>query len=865
MSLKNRIDFAYRDAYEEEDIALRISRSKIAYILVLGITPFGVFLDYLVYPNLLFEFALNRFMLMLFLGLLFGLHYTRFVTNNIKSLGIILALSVNLSLSIMIYASEGALSPYYAALNMVILGAGVLMPWTLSETLTISVGTILMYLSACFLHDFMIAPTQKWDILFTNNYFIFLTGLISSTSSYFNTHARINAFNLRQELNIRNKELEALDRMKSEFFANISHELRTPLTLILSPVQDLLQNPNKLTNQTATLLKTVRDNALRLLKLVNDLLEILKLEDGKSNLYLEPIELNNFLASNVDSMTHMAEPRKITLKKELTAEPLVVEADSYALERIFLNLLSNAIKFTSEGGTITVKSWKDRGQAKVEIIDTGIGISQKDLPYIFDRFRQVDGSNTRKYQGTGLGLALVKDLTERLSGSVSVRSQLDVGTTMCVDFPLSEKKFSKQDIENMPDEGDLLEVIHRSAEFTAALPVDTPFADEESELVESEGPSVLIVDDEPDMRGYLVGILSGDYNVIQARNGRKGLDLARKYKPDIMLLDLMLPEIDGLAVCKMLKDDPETRGIKIILLTARADDNVKIAALENGADDFLTKPFNKLEVLTRMKNLLQTANLEKNLTIRNRDLEETLKNLKQTQSRLVQSEKLNSLGSLTAGLLHEINNPLNFSLTAMQVAMRDPVMKNNEDIQETFSDIVDGMNRIKEIISDLHTFSHPSNIDNQKPFFFSEALESALRFTAHEHGGILIKRELAGNDQVLGEQNHIIQVLINLLNNAVRAIENGTGDNKGEITISSEGKNGRLIISVKDNGAGMNEDTMSRIFDPFFTTRDVGKGMGLGLSICHNIIKSHGGALEVTSSPGQGAKFTFDLALANQQ
>lgn len=861
--MKKHIALAYHDAYDEEDIALRISRSKIAYILVLAVTPFGIGLDYMIYPNLLFELGLNRFILMLFLGALLGLHYTKFAKSNIKILGIALALLVNISLSVMIYVSEGAMSPYYASLNLVILGAGVLMPWTLSETLLISLATIVMYVAACILHYITIEPTDDWNILFNNTYFIFLTGLISTTSSYFNTHARINAFNLRQELNVRNKELEALDRMKSEFFANISHELRTPLTLILSPVQDLLQNPNKLTNETATLLRTVRDNALRLLKLVNDLLEILKLEDGKSNLYLEPIELNNFLASNVDSMIHMAEPRKVTLKKELTAESLVVEADSYALERIFLNLLSNAIKFTSEGGTITVKSRKERGQAKVEIIDTGIGISQKDLPYIFDRFRQVDGSNTRKYQGTGLGLALVKDLTERLNGTVSVRSQLDVGTTMCVDFPLSQKKFTEQDIENMPDEGDLLEVIHRSAEFTAALPVDTPFAEEESELMDGDGSSVLIVDDEPDMRGYLVGVLSGDYNIIQARDGKKGLELARKYKPDIMLLDLMLPEMDGLTVCKLLKEDKETHAIKIILLTARADDNVKITALENGADDFLTKPFNKLEVLTRMKNLLQTAILEKNLVVQNRDLEKTLNNLKLTQSQLVQSEKLNSLGSLTAGLLHEINNPLNFSLTAMQVAMRDPSLKNNEDIQDTFSDIVDGMNRIKEIISDLHTFSHPSNIDNQKPFFFSDALESALRFTAHEHGDVLIKRELSDNDQVLGEQNHIIQVLINLLSNALRAVDTIKNERKGEITITSEQKNERLVVTVTDNGSGMDQETISRIFDPFFTTRDVGQGMGLGLSISHNIIKSHGGTLSVESNAGAGAKFTFDLALAN--
>ena len=859
--IDNYTDGSFLADYKAENTLLRARRNKIACIIAFIFMPVGAFFDYLSSPDQFWNFFSIRLAVCVLVISLYLLQVSKLTRDKTVLVSMGLAIVLNTSFCVMMYFSTGVLSRYHATLSLMILGGGLLMAWTLVETVFITVFTLLIYSLSAYLHHLYAVPLEKWNLLLNNLYFILLSGIIGGASSHFYTNARLNDFSLRRQLDIRNKELEALDRMKSEFFANVSHELRTPLTLILAPIQDLLQSPYNLTDKTASLLRTSRDNALRLLKLVNDLLEILKLEDGKTNLYPEPIELDNFLGTTVDSISHMAEPRKITLVKKLSSEPLVIQADSYALERIFLNLLSNALKFTPEGGTITVTCWKDKKQANVEITDTGIGISQKDLPYIFERFRQVDSSSTRKYQGTGLGLSLVKDLTEKLGGTVSVRSELNTGTTMHVSFPLSKQTYTKADIEDMPDEGDILEVVHRSAEFTAALPIDTPFAEEESEPLGSDGHSVLIVDDEPDMRNYLVGILSGDYKVIQARDGKKGLELARKHKPDIMLLDLMLPEIDGLEVCKLLKEDKETRGIKIILLTARADDSAKISALENGADDFLTKPFNKLEVLTRMKNLLQTAILEKDLTVQNRNLEETLKNLKLTQSQLIQSEKLNSLGSLTAGLLHEINNPLNFSLTAMQVVIRDPALKDNDELQDTFSDITDGMNRIKEIISDLHTFSHPSNIDNQKPFLFSDAVESALRFTAHEHNDVSFKRELSDNDEVRGEKNHIIQVLINLISNALRAIEMVKKERKGEIIISSKTNGQHLIVSIEDNGIGMDQETISKIFDPFFTTRDVGKGMGLGLSISHNIIKNHGGTLKVESSPGLGSKFTFDLTI----
>ena len=849
--------------YSIEDNSLRVLRSKIGGLLVILLTPLGIPLDQLLYPELAKDFYDIRIIAMLLGIFMFGLHFTRLGKRYILFLGMVWPILVNTYMCTMIYMADGALSPYYGVLNIVIFGFALLMPWVLRETLFLSVTTLIFYLIASYTNHLYVQSLETWSIFFTNFYFIGMTSIISTTSSYFITQNRINDFNLRSELDLRNKELEELDKMKTQFFANISHELRTPLTLILSPIQDLLQSPLKLDDKIASLLVIARDNSMRLLKLVNDILEVVKLEEGKSNLALVSIEMNAFLAGTINSMIHMTESRNVQLVKELSDEPLVVLADSYAMERIFLNLLSNAIKFTSEGGSITVKSSNNLKEAIIEVNDTGIGINQQDLPLIFDRFHQADGSSTRKYQGTGLGLALVKDLTEKMDGNISVYSKPGVGTTMRVVFPLSLEKYSAEEIQRMPIEGEVLEVIHRSAEHSAALPIDTPFEKGEANLPPGDGPLLLVVDDEPDMRQYLVSILDNDYRIVQARNGKQGLELARKYLPELMILDFMLPEMDGLEVCKLLKENQGTRQIKIMLLTARMDEETKITALANGADDFLTKPFSKVEVQSRLHNLLQTFNLERNLTKQNQELDKALNELKQTQVRLIQSEKLNSLGTLTAGLMHEINNPLNFTLTALKVAQRDPSIQGDEELQDLFNDIDEGMQRIRNIVSDLRTFAYPSEGETMRPFLFSEAVESAMRFTANQHRDVSIQRIISGQDEVLGSQSHIVQILINLLCNAFAAVDSVRDKRDGKIIIESKVIENGLHISVSDNGTGISDEIRAKIFDPFFTTREVGDGMGLGLSICHTILENHDATLSVDSEEGEWTKFSFSLPLVS--
>ncbi len=329
----------------------------------------------------------------------------------------------------------------------------------------------------------------------------------------------------------------------------------------------------------------------------------------------------------------------------------------------------------------------------------------------------------------------------------------------------------------------------------------------------------MIVDDEPDMRQYLVGFLEKEYRMSQVRDGKQALELAGELLPNLLLLDLMIPELDGLEVCKRLKRDPKTRNIKIILLTARVDEEAKLTALQNGADDFLTKPFSRSEVETRLRNLLETARLESQLIDRNRELVDTLGELKETQANLVRSEKLNALGGLAAGLLHEVNNPLNYVISAIQLARMESDVKNSEALTEYFEDIDEGVSRIRNIVTDLHTFAHPLETEKTRPFSLSAAVESALRFTANERSDIATPVELEPGDQVVGSQGHVVQVLVNLITNACSAIRALKGARPGEIAIRSERQEDRVRVSVSDNGIGMDESTLSRVFEPFLRQR----------------------------------------------
>ena len=842
-----------------------------ACILGIVLIPAGISLDYISYPDQLSTLAMIRLISAGLIAIIYALHFWDKTAAHVRYLTMAGLLVAVASMAVMVAITDGAASSYYIGLFLILFAVGVLAPMQPYEATLLCISTIGIYIIGCSRASNAAIVTNS---LLNNLYFLTLTCIICVTAVHFNYRRRFNEFRLKFKLAAQHQELSALDRLKSQFFANVSHELRTPLTLILAPVEKLKHDIAKLSRPTQELLDIIENNALRLLRLVNDILSLIRLEEGRASLAKKQIDMIHFLRHTTASMKHLAALKGISLDLKESDSDLIVHADPDALEKIIGNVIANAIKFTPPDGRIDVSAAREGDMVIVTISDTGIGIPAEQLPHIFDRFYQVDGSATRRHQGLGLGLALVRELTARHGGDVTATSDSGHGTTFVLRFPHAHRGMQSgmENVEEKPDQlaNDPLRTFDRKAS-ARALTTDEPAEAEEPIEATPENtertdlPLLLVVDDEPDMRRYLMTMLRESYRIIEAEDGISALEKAMRAIPDLILLDVMLPGVSGLEVCRSLKEKTETRAIKIIVLTARADEEAKIIALKNGADDFLIKPFSGLEVRSRITNLIRAAQLERDLQRTNSELKQSLQQLRETEAALVQNARLSALGTMAAGLLHEIGNPLNFMGTALQLASRDPTVRSDPDTADTIKDIQEGYERIHRVVTDLRGFTAPQRPEHPRPFTIDSAIDHALRFTAHTQKGINIKKDLAETGMVFGSQSTIAQVLVNLFVNAVSAVRTVEEQRQPEICLSTWVDGDQIFVSVRDNGTGIDPAIQTQIFDPFFSTKDVGEGMGLGLAVSHRIIENHGGSLSVNSSLGEWTEFRFNLPLASEK
>jgi signal transduction histidine kinase len=448
-------------------------------------------------------------------------------------------------------------------------------------------------------------PYRQFDA-FYGGFLDLITGQIAASIT--------NASAYEQERK-RAEELAELDRAKTTFFSNVSHELRTPLTLILGPIEDALTNQSPPSPRNLELLHR---NALRLLKLVNGLLDFVRIEVGKMRATFEATDLSALTAQLASVFRSAVERAGLQLVCDCPPLPEPVYVDREMWEKIILNLISNAFKSTFEG-EIRISLRPAGEHVKVLVSDTGTGISESDLPNLFQRFRRIDGVRRRSHEGSGIGLALVRELVELHGGSIDVTSTVNVGTEFTVTLPFGHKHLTRESVVSdgvatTPLQGSAIAYVQEAMSWLGGgdrlkgkvAPGAT--GDESRPLGSADSaerkPVILLADDNADMREYVSGLLGGRFQLVQTRTGKAALAETERGIPDLVLTDVMMPEMDGFAFVAALRKNPLTRTVPVIMLSARAGEEARIEGIDAGADDYLTKPFSARELVARVEGQL---------------------------------------------------------------------------------------------------------------------------------------------------------------------------------------------------------------------------------------------------------------------
>ncbi|NUP08228.1 MAG: response regulator [Polyangiaceae bacterium] len=681
----------------------------------------------------------------------------------------------------------------------------------------------------------------------------------------------------RVELARANDGLRELDKAKSQFFSNISHEIRTPLTLIITPISQLLQR-GQLSPEVAKKLEAVRANANRLLRMVNSLLDFAKVEAGQAGLTMSRVNLDDFVKATSSLFTSAAEAREISLSVDAAAESLTVRTDLDKIEKILVNLTGNAMKFTPNGGKITIRVAKKGSDSyELSVSDTGIGIAPQDQQKIFQRFTQIEGSQKTSVKGTGIGLAMVQEYAKLLGGQVQVESELGAGSTFRVTLPVQPPALpasARATPTPSPPPAAVREVsalVDESELAVADLVREQGPARNSLERAGEGRPRVLVVDDNPALVNLVSSILEESYDLYLASSGEEALERLASNPVDLVVSDVMMPGISGLELCKRIKTDPRTRLVPVILLTARGGVSAKVEGLEHGADDYIGKPFDPEELLARVRSLFELRGVTKSLEVRTNELSDALAKLHEEELKVIEAEKLRTVGELAAGIFHELHNALNMikngatplkeAIADMKAAGADKLPGDVEagDLMELADVVLDASNSAVSVTSELKRFAFQ---DTSKPQIVDlhGVVKSTLRLFGKPSKDLKVEVELAP-EAIAVEciSTRLSQVFTNLVKNAIEAM-NG----KGTLRITSRIEGGSALVTVSDTGPGIDAKARAKLFEPFFTTKKQGEGLGLGLSLARKVMHDAGGDLRLDDTNEKGARFVVTMPLASR-
>ena len=831
---------------------------RLTCILCAVLMPAGLSLDLFTNRQFVGEFLVLRMLAAaVSLGVL-GLSRLSSLRRHSYLLITIVILACTGSIEVMIVRLGAASSsPYYAGLNLCILGSGLVYVWSGRQALVVCTLVLLMWLIPA-----LWGGPQLYGAFFNNLYFLVLTSIIAVAANVMRYNLAHREWQAKTALSRTSAELQTsieriqeLDRLKNQFFTNISHELRTPLALITAPIEEMLSRSG-LPDIHRNALQVVLRNGLRLHRLIDGLLDLARLEAGQLRLRVTNLDLQQLVQSVVGAFQPAAESMGIKLELTLpdSPSPGSLMGDSEKLEVVLTNLLGNALKFTDRGGSIHVTLRHLADAVEIEIKDSGLGIPDSEQAYIFERFRRVESAG-RKQGGAGIGLALVKELVELHGGSVTVSSKPGEGATFTVRLKLGNEHLRDDMMDSAshppshpPHELSLSARPHQAlVHLDGALdPRLEPAAKGSSSqtipvLVSGGGHSrahLLIAEDNVDLRKFLQELLAPYYHVTTACDGKAALESIHERLPDLVLADVMMPQMSGIELCQQIKRDLRWRTLPVILLTARSGIDETLEGFSHGADDYLVKPFSPRELLMRVAVQLK---------------------LRRLTAQVANAARLAAVGTLAAGVAHEIKNPLN-AINTGAAALR----KRGEMSPALQAEILDMMEecvgRISEITTALTEHARPADGEGLSLFDVQKGVDTTLRLLADRlrASSIQIVRDFRTDRLIVARPRQLNQVFLNLLDNAVRASPEG-----GRISLTlSETDRESLSLVVHDEGSGVPSENRERIFDPFFTTRAPGEGTGLGLYLSRQIIEAHGGSLRVGSVPGRGAAFIVELPVA---
>jgi signal transduction histidine kinase len=643
----------------------------------------------------------------------------------------------------------------------------------------------------------------------------------------------------------RAEALAELDRAKTQFFSNVSHEFRTPLTLMLGPLEEMAARGGETVEIEQESFAALRRNALRLLRMVNTVLDFSRVSAGRATSVFRRVDLARLTDEIAGHFRPVIEGNGIEFLVEVEPLPQPVYVDPEAWEKIVLNLLSNAFKFTLRG-RIRITLDAAGGTARLRVADSGTGIPEEELPHLFERFHRVRNEQARTHEGTGIGLALVRELVELHGGRVEAESVLGEGTTFTIELPFGSEHLPPEQLSDDPEDVSASEIALAYTEEAgrwAGIEADSvlPAAAEEDEAPLASGDRVVVVDDNADMRDFMVRLLERHWPVEAYPDGQAALEAIRSNPPAVVVTDVMMPRLDGFGLLTALREDAATAPIPVIVVSARAGEESSVEGLEAGADDYLVKPFSARELLARVR-----ANVE-------------LARLRAEAGRLSALEEVRSRVITTVS--HELRTPVTAIYGASRTLERAEPL--GEQVRrELLAVIAKESERLARITSDiLTTESLAAGLSLELAVVDARATlaDTVRAAAAAAPAGTHLVATLPDEPvEILTDRTRLQQVLTNLLDNAVKYSPGG-----GRVEARLESEADRVTIEVRDEGVGIPEEAREDVFRRFYRvdpalTGGVG-GTGLGLYISRQIVEAMGGRIHVEGNEPRGSRFVVSL------